>query len=340
MKRSKLNDEKHKKSCILKRGIFLALCLVLTGCLPKKSFYRRKAFLKRTCYIAPLTEGPTTIFVHGTKTSLISRLVHQCDYPEGVIASRHTQTRSVMTNIGYTLSATDPVAFPRDSFYYYTWPGKLSFASRLRAAEKLYSIAHEHKGPLTIITHSHGCNVALNLAYWAEKNNDSLFVVDKLILLAPPVQEVTKQYTVSPVFKRIYSLYSSADVMQVSDPQALYWESYAYSKPVTNIPLFSRRTFEPAPHIIQVRILLDWQSPGHLNFLLHRFLKNLSAIINLVTCEADNGGYERCGNCYTVNIPLLGLSPHLVDPKMLKGKYIPRDSYYKTKRGLRPKKNN
>ncbi len=311
---------------------FLFIVLVLSACTHKKGFYRRKEFLKKTFFADPVVDGPITVFVHGTKTSLISRLVHQSDYPHGLVLTKTIQTNSIMTRIGYILNDADPIDFPLDSFYSYTWPGKLTFDGRLKAAERLYAVLRDHKGPLTIITHSHGCNVALNLAHWAQQYQDTSFCVDRLILLAPPVQEVTKPYVHSPIFKRVYTFYSSADVMQVGDPQALYWESYAYTKPCTNIPLLSKRTFDPAPHIVQTRILLDWQSPGHLVFLLKRFIKKIPALLKVVKEAADCDGYATSRNYFVVNIPLFDLPPCLVEQSQLKKGYIPRSSYHKTKR--------
>lgn len=313
---------------------FLLVFLLLPGCKKYANYHRRAAFLKKVFFAGPIADGPVSIFVHGTKTSLISKIVHQIDYPSGIIPRSLLQTNSVMTRIADALSIADADEFSHEAFYFYSWPGKMTFNGRLKAAERLYDILHTHKGPLTIITHSHGCNVALNLAYIAQKKNDTSFVVDRLILLAPPVQEVTKSFVHSPIFKQVYTFYSTADVFQVGDAQGLYWESYAYTKPCTHIPLFSKRTFESAPNIIQTRILLDWQSPGHLIFLLQRFIKVLPALLRLVTKVAENDGYARTRNHYIVNIPLFNLPPHLVEPEELKNHYVPRSTYYKTKRKL------
>ena len=306
------------------------IIMVLSGCAPKKSQYRRKVFLTKTFFESPLADGPITVFVHGTKTSLISRLVHQTDHPAGIMPSTEVCTNSVLTRIGPTLNAVDPQQFPLNTFYYYTWSGKMTFAYRLQAAEKLYEVLRNHKGPVTMITHSHGCNVALNLAYWANVQQDTSFSIDRLILLAPPVQEVTKPYVYSPIFKRVYTFYSTADIMQIGDPQALYWESYLHTKPSTLIPWLSCRIFDPAPHIIQTRVLFDRQSPGHLHFLLSRFIRKLPALLDVVTKEA-----ERCGapnQHYIVNIPLYDLPPHIVSAAELAGRYIPRSTHYKIKR--------
>lgn len=321
---------------IQKKNILFLLLIILTfaSCASKKGYHRRKEFLKRVFFAGPIASGPTTIFVHGTKTSLISKVVHQIDYPHGIVPRSITQKSSVMTRIGRTLSEADPQDFPCESFYYYSWPGKMTFEARLRAAQRLYDVIRDHKGPLTIITHSHGCNVALNLAFCAQKDNNTSFSVDRLILLAPPVQEVTKPFAHSPIFKRVYTFYSSADIMQVGDAQGLYWQSYAYTKPYTHIPFLSKRTFDAAPNIIQTRVLLDWQSPGHLHFLLSRFIKTLPALLKLVTKAADNDGYERTRNHFIVNIPLFRCPPHLVDPCELHRSYVPRNNYYKMKNML------
>ena len=157
-------------------------------------------------------------------------------------------------------------------------------------------------------------------------------------MLAPPVQEVTKPFAYSPIFKEIYTFYSSADIMQVGDAQALYWESYACTPPHTRVPFLSTRTFEPAPNIIQTRILLDWQSAGHLHFMLGRFIKKLPLLLKLVKKTADNEGFECRKNFYIINIPLFDLPPHIVQPEELKCRYIPRSTYYQTRRMLKAQK--
>lgn len=288
--------------------------------------------LRKTFFVQPLPEGRLTIFIHGTKASWVSKMVHNIEFPLGVVPLAVNKTNSILARIGCHLIEADPVQFPRESFYYYGWSGQLAFIDRLRAAQQLYSVIKKHKGPITIITHSHGCNVALNLACAAKEKNDASFCIDKLIMLAPPVQEVTKPYAHSPVFKEIYTFYSSADLMQIGDAQALYWESYACTPPQTRIPFLSARTFDPAPNIFQTRVLLDWQSPGHLLFMLGRFIKRIPELMKLVKSTAEKDGFDYRKNCYIANIPLCNLPAHIVEPAELKHHYIPRSNYHKTKR--------
>jgi hypothetical protein len=323
---------------IKKYGTVLSLVciLLLSSCGKYKKYYnRQKLYLSKVFFAGPLPDGPVTLFIHGTKASVISKMVHKLDYPYGIVPASINRSGSVLDNIAHSLCHPGQTQFSFDAFYFYGWPGKLTFKSRLKAADRLYSVINNHEGPLTIITHSHGCNVALNLAYYAEINDNPSFAIDRLILLAPPVQEVTKLYAQSPVFKEIYTFYSTADIMQIGDAQGLYWESYAFTPPCTRIPFFSQRTFDPSPHIIQTRILLDWQSPGHLHFMLSRFIKQIPEILTLVKNAAATTDFEKTHNHFIVNIPLCGLPPHLVDPREIKRRYTPRSNYYATKRRVK-----
>jgi len=53
---------------------------------------------------------------------------------------------------------------------------------------------------VTLISHSHGGNVALNLAAIAEK--ESPLSIERLILLACPVQQETAALVDAPMFKK------------------------------------------------------------------------------------------------------------------------------------------
>ncbi len=313
--------------------VFFSMVALLPGC--QSDYYyqqRQKKLLQKTFVEHALPEGPLTVFIHGTKASMLSRSVHQLDYRRGILALSANTTNSVLSRIGYILTETDPVAFPRESFYFYSWPGQLTFPDRLRAAEQLYEILKNHSGPLTIITHSHGSNVALNLASVAKACNDTTFKVDKLIMLAPPVQEVTKPFVNEPLFKEVYNFYSSSDIFQVGDVQALYWESYACTPPHTRIPFLSKRTFPAAPHIMQARILLDWQSPNHLQFMLARFIKKLPLLMKLIKNAAEADGFTCKKNKYIINIPPCNMPPHIVELEEIQCHYSPRSTYHRTKR--------
>ena len=329
------NKKEVAQSIMYRRSIALLILIALIpSCKYSKYYQPRKQLLKKVFFTGPIPDGPVVVFVHGTKESVISKLLHRIDYPLGVVSSRTVQESSVLSRIAITLDQVCPEEFSRDYFYYYGWPGKLNFPSRIKAAERLYSVLKDHKGPLTVMTHSHGSSIALYLAQLAEKYQNSTLKVDRLILLAPPVQEVTKHLVHSPTFKEVYTFFSTADFIQVGDPHGLYWESYAYTPACPPIPFLSKRRFDPAPNIIQTRIMLDRLSPGHLHFMISRFIKHVPCIIHMVKERADNGGYEQTRNFYIVNIPLCGLPPEFLTPCDIKGKYVPRSNYYKVKRRL------
>lgn len=317
---------------MFKRWLALSIILMIPGCRYGKFYDHRKQFLKRVFFAGPIPEGPATIFIHGTKESVLSKLVHRLDYPFGVVPAATVRTSSVLSRIAFHLDESDPLEFGRERFYFYGWHGKLNFPSRIKAAEKLYGVIKDHKGPLTIMAHSHGCSVALHLAEFAQKENNKTLKIDRLIFLAPPVQMATKQLVHSPLFKEVYTFYSTADFIQIGDPQGLYWESYAYTPINAHIPFLSMRTFDPAPNIMQTRIMIDRQSPGHLNFMLGNFVKHIPRIMKMVKHRAQTGGYEETRNFYLVNIPPCGLSPEFLRSCDIQKKYVPRTSYYKAKR--------
>ena len=312
--------------------LLIALLCLLPGCKYSTYYQPRKQLLKRIFCIDPLPKGKAVIFIHCTRESVISKLVHKIDYPYGIIAARNVQQNSILARIALTLDKASPQEFGKDFFYFYGWHGKLTFSSRMQAAEKLYAVVKDHKGPLTIVAHSHGCSVALYLASLAEQHQNYSLVIDKLILLAAPVQTATKHLLHSPIFKEVYTFYSSADFMQIGDPQGLYWESYLYSPLNTPIPLLSKRCFDPAPNIIQTRVMLDRQSANHLHFMISRFLKHLPALLCAVKKRADEGGYEKTRNFSIVNIRPCGLPFEFLTLDDIRGKYVPRSRYHLAKR--------
>jgi hypothetical protein len=238
---------------------------------------------------AKITEQkqPTiTIWVHGT--SLLTRFAFQeilygpaglsnvCDVPK----SCH------MHKIAHNLSALDPDRFQMKNFYTFCWSGKLDFNERKKAAEDLYAalttVATQYKeqhgvSPVfRIITHSHGGNVALNLA--EVKGEKTPFTVSELILLACPVQERTKKCIEDPLFKRVYSLFSRGEFLQVADPQGIYKEN-------NNYPLFSKRLFPDNQKLSQAEIKIYGRSILHSEFIFGHFVNKLPAILNVLDKE-------------------------------------------------------
>ncbi len=257
------------------------------------------------------------IFIHGTVIPLISPMNYRASHQKGLIPFAHCSRRDKL--IAETLMQVCPEEYQSKDFYVYGWSGVLSFSERRRAAEDLYKRIKAHTGIITLIGHSHGASVALFLSQIAQEDKNPQFSVHRLIMFAPPVQAATSHHIKSPVFKRIYSFYSSADLGQIADPQGLY----DYTRRVSvdkDYSLFSQRTFTSSPNLIQVRVLLNMQSPGHSDFLNPRFLSRLPATIAFL--EAATSSSHK--NHVILNIPRPHETIHLVKRKHLSGSYVPR----------------
>ncbi len=184
-----------------------------------------------------------------------------------------------------SLHLSDPLLYPREHIYLFGWSGAFSREGRTAAGATLYeqlsSLVSAYKNYyakeplLTIITHSHGGNVALEAAATAQKNclhkECSPLIVDKLVLLACPVQEHTHTHTESLFFKKIYSIHSHKDYFQILDMQGFHPVLKALSDAFTSISLqplktvlrehtfnkiFSERHFKSQPDLKQA--CLEW----------------------------------------------------------------------------------
>ena len=104
-------------------------------------------------------------------------------------------------------------------------------------------------------------------------------IIDELILLACPIQEQTVHCAHDTLFKRIYSMYSRGDSIQVMDPQGFhYWrKKHKLLKPPT---FFSGRCFpKECTKVQQVAVQLNGKNLMHIEFLFHKFLKFLPDIV-------------------------------------------------------------
>lgn len=263
--------------------VMLGLCLItLSGCFRKKQIIIESLSENKSLFPADQTT-PITIFVHGTLPQFLRPLISSVDLDFGFFtASELADSKWVIGKVAWWAHQGDPKQFPLDSTYLYGWTGSLSFKARERAAEQLYLILREYKGPKTVIGHSHGGNVGLLLAQVAADYHDDDFRIDRLVLSATPIQAVTAPLIGSPVFKQVYSLYSKVDIIQVGDPQKLY----AATKKLEHshkVPLFSERIVkENYPNLIQARISIGKVGPGHMTFILPTFLLRLGEIFNIL----------------------------------------------------------
>lgn len=180
-----------------------------------------------------------TIWVHGTQVqkllpSLMLALHKKTvsffeSIPSG-LAHVDSNQKIYTSIIARCLADASPTLFPYEHFYHFGWSGDAQVHIRRDSGYQLYqdikSLIARYKTQygcepiITIITHSHGGNVVLHM-HECIKEDSCHFIVDKLLLLACPIQIETLPYTESPLFKYVMNIYSNDDLIQVIDPQCL-----------------------------------------------------------------------------------------------------------------------
>ncbi|MBN1549365.1 hypothetical protein JW872_01755 [Candidatus Babeliales bacterium] len=250
-----------------------------------------------------------TVWIHGTFNNPVFKKFHTCPNIGLWKASDLPETYHLKT-IAQILAREDARQFDLDSFYAFGWSGALSFQARELAARDLYrELQREHYAYTTkhgqapkirLITHSHGGNVALNLAKVRLPNNK--LVIDELIMLGTPIQNETACYVNDPFFKTIYSLYSHADMLQIMDPQGIYHEQ---RKKKTK-PFFSKRTFQLNPYTFQTAIKYNGRAIAHTEFLLSHFITILPQILQELRSwhaqEKENPAFNKTDVEYVLKI--------------------------------------
>lgn len=232
-----------------------------------------------------------TVWVHGTKSTKITDDITTARPPKPGLQEIAPLSDTVkIKGLAQATSTSDPANYPFEHSYAFGWSGDLAFDARIKAATDLHKQLKElvstytkkyDKTPfIRLITHSHGGNVALDLATVNEKDQDKTLFIDEMILLACPVQHVTKALIESPLFGKIYSLYSLLDMIQVLDPQ----KAYIHHTKAEDKELFSQRRFPDSKKLIQVELALGPTEktaigPMHIGFITKNMTKRLPAII-------------------------------------------------------------
>lgn len=267
---------------ILTTGIWI---IVLPGCLYKSPGHATKILVikaeKQNETTQTVQPPAINVWIHGTRL-FPSQILKSFFYAHpGLSHYSKLDPEYHIRTIADTLIASNPQMFPAETFYLFGWPGKLNFTQREEMAEQLYNqlqpIIDEYQKKygvypfIRLLAHSHGGNVALNLALPAHAH-EKPFEIAELILLACPVQKRTMHLIDDPIFKKIYALYSRLDLLQVVDPQGLY-------KGKQKSKLFSDRCFNPHSKLTQVKIKMNGRAIMHVEFILAPFLKNLAAVI-------------------------------------------------------------
>ena len=159
---------------------------------------------------------------------------------------------------------------------------------------------------IRLITHSHGGNVALNIAKIIP-HMDTHFAIDQLILLACPVQDHTKDLIHHPIFKQCYSLYSRLDLMQIIDPQGIYGPSGFFRS-----HFLSERCFPLNDRLHQIKIRMNRRAITHSEFTMPPFLEQLAVILNEIDVWRQQKSFY--GNKKMGAKHLLSLETHLLSP--------------------------
>lgn len=242
--------------------------------------------------------GPwITVWVHGTRLTpkIIFKKFFHVD--QGFAKATTLEADYHHRIIAETLSTLAGHQFELDTFYLYGWSGKLCFNARKQAAQDLYTsitncvndykAKHNVTPRVRVITHSHGGNVALNMSHFCPQ--EAPFAIDELILLACPVQEQTKHCINHSLFKSVYSLYSTRDLLQVLDPQGIYYQEY--DEDFFDRCWFSERTFPAHAKLKQAEIRYKGRGLLHVEFLLVKktanFIEQLPYILDTLASSND-----------------------------------------------------
>lgn len=299
----------------LSRFLALFLLFLVPGCAPtsKKQVTRILAGYapQAKTRASEITQNPPiiTVWVHGTRffPEPVLKKFFYCKDGLNHYTSLDPSYRH--HTLCQTLIDSDPDRFIAEYFYLFGWSGSLSFKEREKAAKKLYmqlkALRDEYvkkygvEPKIRLIAHSHGGNVALLLEK-VKDTNDLEFSIEELIMLATPVQYETKQYAASPLFKKIYSLYSHFDSLQVIDPQG--WQTKA-----KGTPLFSERRFTPDDKICQCAIKMNNRSIMHVEFIKGKFLCKLPFVLNALDIwqkeiKLKNENWHSSEKCLNVTI--------------------------------------
>lgn len=240
-----------------------------------------------------------TVFVHGTLPPLINLILYEIDIPKGLSKAQKLNKAFFQGNVPALLDKADHKNFPLENAYVFGWPGTFMPSARYDAAKELYHELKNLDGDITLIGHSHGGSVALNVAKVADEHNDKSFKIENLILLGAPVQAKTKEFVISPRFKNVISFYSPIDWLQICDPQGLY---------VENCSLFSERNWPKEYNIQEIQVSYGKRDSWHLEFIEEKFLthlpKALSEANNLKKINKNNCNGKLCikDNKFSLNL--------------------------------------
>lgn len=184
---------------------------------------------------------------------------------------------------------------PSDEYYAFGWSGLVSHKLRYLEAGILYHQLHDvvkklksqGKNPkVRIISYSHGGNLSIQLgAVHVTKTPAEQFTIDELYLNGTPVQIETDYLINSPVFKRVYNIYSKADSIQKLD--FFSFKRFFSCRKFTN-----RNNFELPDKLTQIRLSITDYTPKDINSAIP-FPRDEKSLRKYFTkCTYDPGHFE------------------------------------------------
>lgn len=266
---------------LAQKGKLFTLSILSIVVCPQASYTQKKIVRTITIEQTPLDftyEPAITIWIHGTT------ILNRKEYKASINNYKGLKLINCLTPLEPLLAAFIRIDTDNPDnmhkMYSFLWSGKLSFKSRLKASVVLYhQLMHLVDNymktfnvcpKIRIITHSHGGNVALNLARIYARVGIKL-AIDELILLACPVQRETSCFLEHTMFRSVYALYSKLDFVQVIDPQGFYDGNIWH--------IFSKRRFEWHHKLMQAEIRINKKRLTHNAFQKPSFLNIIPAIV-------------------------------------------------------------
>lgn len=149
-----------------------------------------------------------------------------------------------------------------NEYYAFGWSGLVSHKLRYLEASMLYQQLFElvnklkaaGKNPkVRIISYSHGGNLSIQLgAVHVTKTPAEQFFIDELYLHGTPIQIETDYLINSPVFKKVYNIYSKADSVQKLD-------FFSFRRFFSQRKFTKRKNFQLPKKLIQIRLsIIDY----------------------------------------------------------------------------------
>lgn len=215
-------------------------------------------------------------------------------------------------------------------YYTFGWSGLLSSRKRYEAAEELYRelqaevqrLQEKHIIPkITLITYSHGGNVALDLprVHSNQEKEGAIFEplsIESFIMLACPIQKANDYLVEHPLFKKVYNIFSTEDFVQ-------QWDLFSTQNQFFSQRMFQdRKGFIVPKKVVQIRVRATKKVHGISSQKVEHDINSLLSLPNRCFEHRDPGHMEigafSWGNYWYRDIfplfplPVIALIPSII----------------------------